>query len=228
MPDIARFTQLLFADQPLDHLLASVDQGTEPDGPWTVLTEANAHIRQGKTERAVKLLFELIARPNIETRILLWAWTALRNLGVRPKPDEADEIRGIVIEVSMESGVDVLAAYADGAARYVNHSGKVIVWDIPDVTITSLISKLLECSKRFRNVAATTLISHSVGDLIRVTLLTFTGNRFAEASMQSIASSPISQVLAIGAELMANLIKRAESMNRIMPKPSSELPRYKL
>jgi hypothetical protein len=119
----------------------------------------------------------------------------------------------------------VLAAYADGTARYVNHSGKAIVWEITDATITGIIRKLLESCKDLCGVVVAASANHSVKDVVRVTLLTLNGNRFAEASMQSLASSPINQVLGVGAELMANLIKRSESMDRIVSKISSAGPR---
>ena len=123
----------------------------------------------------------------------------------------------------MESGADVLAAYADGTARYVNHSGKAIVWEITDATITGIIRKLLESCKDLCGIVVASA-NHSVEDVVRVTLLTFNGNRFVEAPMQSLASSPINQVLGVGAELMGNLIKRSESMDRIMSKSSSAGP----
>jgi hypothetical protein len=49
----------------------------------------------------------------------------------------------------MENSVDMLAAYADGTARYVNHSGKLIVWDIADAAITGIIRRLLNPARAF-------------------------------------------------------------------------------
>jgi hypothetical protein len=127
----------------------------------------------------------------------------------------------------MESGADVLAAYADGTAGYVNHNGKAIVWEISGATIAGIIHKLLKSCKDLCGIVVPASADHSVKDVVRVTLLTLNGNRFAEASMQSLGSSPINQVLRVGAELMANLIKRSESMDRIISKSSSAEPRRK-
>jgi len=225
MADVARFTELLFADQTLDELLVSPDEETFPEEVCGLLARAAEHIRQGEKARAARILLEITANPNMETRMLLWSWAALRRLDVHPQYPDEDVIKGVVIQVPIENGVDVLAAYSDGTARYVNHSGKVIVWDIPDASITSIIYKLLECSKSLRGAVAKASVDHSVSGLVRVTLLTFKGNLFAEASMQSIASSPINQVLAMGAELMTNLIKRSKVMNQVMAKISSVSPR---
>ena len=77
------------------------------------MTEAAAEARRGKAERAKLLLLEVTGNSTVETRVLLWSWTALRCLGIRPKSKDADEIRGVVIQVPMGKGIDVLAAYAD-------------------------------------------------------------------------------------------------------------------
>lgn len=216
MADVARFTELLFADQTLDDVLTSLDKEAAPDVAWMLLSKAAEHIRQAEVGRAAEVLLEVASNPNMETRILLWSWAALRRLGVHPNSYEADDIKGVVIQVPMESGADVLAAYADGMARYVNHSGKAIVWEITDATISGIIRKLLQSCKDLCGVVVAASANHSVTDVVRVTLLTFNGNRFAEASMQSVASSPINQVVGVGAELMANLIKRSELMDRLV------------
>jgi len=221
MADVARFTELLFCDQTLDDLLTSLDEDPASGGAWMLLSKSAEHMRQGEVERAAEVLLEVVANPKMETRILLWSWAALRCLGSQPKSPQVDDIKGVVIQVPMESGVDVLAAYADGTARYVNHGGKVIVWEITDATIAAIIRKLLESCTALRGVVVGASANHSIKDLVRVTLLTFNGNRFAEVSTQSLASSPINQVLSVGAELMAHLIKRSESMDRIVWKASS-------
>jgi hypothetical protein len=221
MADVARFTELLFGDQTLDDLLTSLDKQAAADGAWILLRKAAEHLRQGEVARATEVLLEVARNPKMETRILLWSWTTLRCLGVHPKSYEADDIKGVVIQVPMESGADVLAAYADGTARYVNHSGKAIVWEITDATIADIVRKLLESCKDLRGVVVAASASYFVKDAVRVTLLTFNGNRFLEAPMQFLASSPINQVLGVGAELMGNLIKRSESMDRIVSKSST-------
>jgi len=221
MADVARFTELLFSDQTLDDLLTSLDPEAPPDGSWILLSKAAEHMRQGEVGRATEMLLEVTGNPNLEARVLLWSWAALRCLGVYPKSYEADDIKGVVIQVPIESGVDVLAAYADGTARYVNYSGKVIVWENPDATITPIVRKLLQSCKDLRGFVVAASPTDSVQDLVRVTLLTFNGNRFAESSMESLASSPITRVLSFAAEVMANLIKRSELMDRIVSKTSN-------
>jgi hypothetical protein len=102
MADLARFTQLLFADQTLDDLLTSLDKQAATDGAWILLREAAEHLRQGETGRATEVLLEVTSNPKMATRILLWSWATLRCLGVHPKSYEADDIKGVVIQVPME------------------------------------------------------------------------------------------------------------------------------
>lgn len=218
MADVARFTELLFADQSLDELLTATNRDDLPHQAdvWSHLTETAACLRRDDRARALELLLEIAASPNTETRMMLWSWTALRGLGVHPKAEEATQIKGVVIRVPMGKGADVLAAYADGTARYVNHSGKVIVWDLPDAHIGSIVRTVLERSKDLNTDVPTAASTRPGGDTVSVTVLTFSGNRFAEVPMRSLRASPINQVLTVGAELMSNLIKRTEAMNQLV------------
>ena len=52
-------------------------------------------------------------------------------------------VRGVVLDVHVTDGLDTLAGYADGTARYLNHSGKAIIWDAPHSQIQSLIETLI-------------------------------------------------------------------------------------
>ena len=47
--------------------------------------------------------------------------------GCRP-PEKAQDVLGVVVEVAMEKGLDLVAGYADHHARY-NYSGAAIVWE---------------------------------------------------------------------------------------------------
>ena len=216
MANVARFTELLFCDQTLQALVTSLDKDVASDGAWMLLTKAAEHIQHGDVARGAELLLELAGNPTMETRVLLWSWAALRCLGFHPKSYEADDIQGVVMQVPLENGIDVLAAYIDGTARYVNQGGKAIIWEITDAAITAIIRKVLESCKDLPGVVAAASRNDPARDFVRVTMLTFSGNRFAEVSMQYLDSSPIKQVLSIGAELLAKLIKRSQSMDRLM------------
>jgi len=54
---------------------------------------------------------------------------AANMLTARGRPAAGRRIFGVIVEVGMDEGLDVLAAYEDGTARYINYSAKLIVWD---------------------------------------------------------------------------------------------------
>ena len=66
---------------------------------------------------------------NLEPRHYLQAWHFLRQLGVNPPDEKAKIVYGVVVEVGMEKGTDIVAAYADYTARYYNFSGAGVIWE---------------------------------------------------------------------------------------------------
>lgn len=69
---------------------------------------------------------------SLESRHRLFAMHQLRRHGEAPN---TGELLGVIIELGLDDGLDVLAVYRDGRARYLNYSGKVIVWEAPDTTL---------------------------------------------------------------------------------------------
>ncbi len=138
---------LLFADQDLEEILLGVElpddsplyaararlwegdyvgashlgAGTQP--PWSSFLEIVARQRQGKSsERTLRALAE---DPAQEARVRMWAWRALRQSGVKPDGFALSELLGLVVEVPIGPGSDVLAVYCDGGQRYLNHAGSL-------------------------------------------------------------------------------------------------------
>ena len=73
--------------------------------------------KAGKTEEAKTKLRSILGVPNLETRIQLWVWSALRELGKQPNANLRKEILGVVIEVPKRGAYDTLAGYQDSSAR---------------------------------------------------------------------------------------------------------------
>jgi len=78
-----------------------------------------------------------------ESRVRLLAARRLKDFSSKT-PHAA--LLGVVVEVAMEEGLDVVAAYPDGTARYLNHSGKAIVWESPNADTNQLIQNTLQHS----------------------------------------------------------------------------------
>jgi hypothetical protein len=114
--------------------------------PWVLLAAAYVKLRMNEAAEAGRLL-RAVTLISSEARLRLWAWHNLRALGKYPAPDLARQVLGVVIEVPYEDRADVLAAYADGSARYINHQGGMIVWDRLDEVITPLVMNVIRLAQ---------------------------------------------------------------------------------
>ena len=163
---------LLFPDWDLESLLMNIDPTREDDFsfvvasmqagqleeaeewlaneigryPWVLLAAAHVKLKMDEAAEAGRLLRAVTLISN-EARLRLWAWHNLRQLGKYPSTDLARQVLGVIIEVPFEERQDVLAAYADGSARYINHQGGMIVWDRVDETITPLVMNVIRVAQ---------------------------------------------------------------------------------
>jgi hypothetical protein len=106
--------------------------------PWVLMVAAYLKNKMNEPAEAGRLL-RAVTLISSEARLRLWAWHNLRQLGKYPSPDLGRQVLGVVIEIPYGERADILAAYADGTARYINHQGGMIVWDRLDDVITPLI-----------------------------------------------------------------------------------------
>jgi hypothetical protein len=210
-PPARNLKELLFADDPLEKS-AELGRGEKPpaESPFRGFAAAQSLVRAGKVEEAKKELRPLLTNP--ETRIQLWAWRALRELGEKPDPQTGDPVRGVVCELSNEAGVGTLAVYADGRARWLGGQGAVTVWEAPgqDAGIDQGIRKLLGAGAPLVRSAPARdqhLESTLAKDHFRVSVLTYGGVHVVEAFGPDIdeahalapallASTPVIQALA--------------------------------
>jgi hypothetical protein len=42
------------------------------------------------------------------------------------------ELLGVIVEVALDEGLDVLASFCNGTARYINHTERLLVWETQD------------------------------------------------------------------------------------------------
>jgi len=129
--------QGLFASEPMNVFAQRLKLDGKPS-PFQTFVEAVGLAISGKKEEAKSCLRSILDRPNLETRITLWVWSALRELGEDPDAKAAKEVLGAVLEMPMRGAYDTLAAYQDGSARYLNFSGAAIFWDARDEPVMKL------------------------------------------------------------------------------------------
>jgi hypothetical protein len=198
---------LLFGDVPLASWIAGA-RSTEGE-PWASFRQAESAIQAGRGAEAVDLLEGVAAMEGIEARHTLEAWTALRGLGARPPAAIAKRVYGVVVEVALDRGLDVLAAYADGTARYFNWSGAATIWDAPDARFEPAVGKLLAIGARVAGVIGPWEEPRRrdlAEGFVRLNSLTPTGLHFGEGPMQALSSDAMAgPLIAAATELLQGL-----------------------
>src|ERR1044072_1875711 len=178
---LTKLKSLLYSDEPLDKVMWDIkpDSPGANEEPWRSFALSLTHTKQGRPEEAKKDLRRVLAMPDPETRMLLWAWAGLRALGERPPAGVADKVQGVVCELHNEAGVGTIAAYADGRARWLGGKGAVTFWEAPgDKEVDALVNDLLKSVEPLvkrapaveKRMATEIELEH-----FRVTILTFGG-----------------------------------------------------
>jgi hypothetical protein len=199
----------LFGDVPFEHWASS-----ETGEPWVSFKAAKEARARGDGDACVQILKDIVSREGLESRQYLQGWHFLKQFGVQPPPEKAKELLGIVVEVGMERGLDLLAAYPDFRARYYNFSGAAVIWERPDSSLDAPVQKLLD--------SATPVIS-KIGlwtqarpaeprkGCIRINMLTPSGLHFGEGMFQALASDPLGGPMVTAAtQLMQAMIKKTQ------------------
>ena len=206
--------ETFFGDLDLQAWTAS--PGAEEPEFVAALSAAREAIAAGRNADAIPHLQKVAALSGLESRVTLMAWHHLAKLGVPPPAEIAKKVHGVVIEVWMKEGLDIVAAYADGSARYINYTGKVIIWDAPgsDATIESPLRSLL---------AAGQAVADRIGPweggcnrppappygLVRLSMLTPSGVHFGQGQYAQLSADPMGAALLTGAlGLMRSLTER--------------------
>jgi len=203
-PATREFTDLLFGDLP-----ASAWIGDATSEPWTLFVEANDCLARDDVRGAADALSRITQMARLESRHYLQAWHGLRALNQPPPLDVAKHVLGVVIEVTVSYGVDVLAAYEDHTARYLNAHGGGVIWERPNSTLDQSIDHLLAAGR-----AIVTRIGVWTGarrgpppvDHVRVTLLTPSGPHFGEGPLKILERDPLAgPAVAAGVGLVQHL-----------------------
>ena len=199
--------ETLFGDMPIDRWL----DGPPLDVfPWSAFASARDHLRSADTASAVREWRRVVATPELEPRHHLQAWHYLRKSGEQPDAAIAKHVLGVVVEVGMPDGVDLVAAYANHSARCYNFSGAGVVWERPDNSLDPLIDRLLSEAARVVSGLAPwwrARLPAPLAGVARVSILTSSGIHFGEGPMDVLASDPLGRgVVQIAAELMQALI----------------------
>jgi hypothetical protein len=167
-------------------------------------------------DQAKNDLKKILAIQDVESRVELWAWKALREFGEKPPADIADKIQGVVCELHNEAGVGTIAAYVDGRARWHGGQDKVIVWDAAgtDAEIDRNIYDLLKSAEPLVNGAPLSnehKTPEPAAEHFRVSILTFNGIRTIEVfGPEIVEDHPVASVLENSIKLLDALSKKEQ------------------
>jgi hypothetical protein len=202
------FGDLPFSEWPNQSTIATIE-------PWRSFQEAGKHIADGNAEQAKQKLHEILAMANLEARHYLQAWHFLRGVGEQPPPDQAKRIYGVVVEVGLDDGLDVVAAYSDLTARYLNYSGAAIIWERADDSLDHSINALLR---------AGAVVAQKIGPWekvrppapqpgqVRINLLVPSGLHFGQGPLAAISADPLGgPVIDAAMKLLHGLIAKTQS-----------------
>jgi len=155
-------------------------------------------------------LRKIINDKNLESRVKILAYNELRN---RKVAISNKELLGIIIEIGFDNGLDVLAAYKDGTARYINQSGKLIVWDVNDNKSDTIIKELfLHGENVINNIGPwdKPRLPYPEKGMARMTFLVSDGLYFGQGPTGVLFEDKMGRpVLDAGTKLMQYLIEKA-------------------
>jgi len=170
-PNANQFYNLLFCDTP------------ELFGAWNT-GEMAPIFAQPLNERAVRAIAD---DQNAESRMRALAYNRLRQEG---KSVPHGKLLGVVVEASLDRGLDTLAAYADGRVRYMNAAGKLVALEKDVPAVRSQREALLgACEDVLSDMAATKLPRPGPpvrGD-VRLSLLVSDGLYVGQANTNALA-----------------------------------------
>jgi len=204
----------VYGDRPLDQW----PSGDSLAGafPWDAFIAARKHLAASELEAAKACWRRIAVAPDLESRQYAQAWHFLRQHGEQPAPEIAKKVYGLVVEVGMPRGLDLLAAYPDGHARYYNFSGAAVIWEHSDASLDPLIGQLMDASAQ---------VVAQIGpwdrerpgpppaDAMRLSFLTPSGLHFGQAPINTLAADPIGgKVVHLASQLMQALIAKDPKM----------------
>ena len=200
----------LFGDVPLAEIVRAHPK-VKLGEPWASFQRARDLRDGGDVSSAKKAVRQILAMPDLETRVFLQAWHTMGELGETPPQDRAKEVLGIVVEVGMPKGLDLVAAYRDHRARYFNYGGAGVLWERRDNSLDGLIDELLQ---------AGTVVAKAIGPwnqprppepkngTVRINLLTPSGIHLGQGPVEALNQDAMGgPILSAAFGLMKRLVE---------------------
>ena len=161
-------------------------------------------------------LQKVIDDENVDARIKLLAYRQQVSRGSEPSKKE---LLAVIVEVGLENGLDVLASFKDGTARYINQSGKILIWETSDDLAANAIKDKLFASSEYIvsqiGIWDKPRLPRPVQGNVRITFLVSDGLYFGEGPMSVLFNDPMAgPALANATALMQYLTAKSLNSNR--------------
>jgi hypothetical protein len=124
------------------------------------------------------------------------------------------ELISVIVEVGLDSGLDVLASFNNGTARYINQSGKMLIWETTNNETSNKLTKdLFFKSKNIVDQIGPwdkPRKSYPTKGNVRITFLVSDGLYFGEGPVDVLFNDPLAKpALKAATELMRYLTENS-------------------
>lgn len=190
---------LLFCDN--IELFKSLAQTAEY--PFNIIFAAHATVEE---------LTKIAEDTSVESRVRVLAYNKLLSVGYKPAPKQ---LLAVIVEVGLEDGLDVLACFKDGRARYINQSGALIIWETADDRSTELSNTLFlrahEIVNRLGGPWAEPRRPYPKKGTMRISFLASDGLYFGEGPIDMMFNDAMAgPAIATATEFMTYLIEKSK------------------
>lgn len=150
-------------------------------------------------------LQKIIDDRNSDPRIKVLAYNKQMANGYK---SSEKELLGVIVEIGLNNGLDVLASYSNGSARYINQTGKMIIWETTNDKLANDLT--MDLFTKSQNVImqigpwGKPRKSYPKNGVTRITFLVSDGLYFGEAQTDILFNDPLAGQALLAAE---NLMK---------------------
>lgn len=205
--------ELIFADESLEavarFVLEQEAQGEEVRPTWRRLARVAAWVAQEHRGLAIEELYRILEDERDDARSCFQCWNFLRQLGEVPGPEVARRVLGLVIERSHAGRPELVAAYWDGTARWLDVKGGFRIFTDPDPSMVANIRRRLRVCRPLVEVTDASSGPRPpppTGPRCRITVLTPAGLRMREGTWAALWDDDVTgPVLEMGGELTERL-----------------------
>jgi len=155
-------------------------------------------------------LQKIINDKDSDPRIKVLAYNKQLALGHKPANKE---LLAVIVEAGLDGGLDVLASFSNGTARYINQTGKILVWETTnDEAANRLTRDLFTSSQNIVNQIGASdkpRRPNPTNGNLRISFLVSDGLYFGEGPIDVLFNDPMARpALTKATELMQYLTQK--------------------